>query len=363
VRFNRDKKICQGLLLKPTFFGWIPSGKAIQPISSTNTTLTTISCEKTVDQQKLEFLHSPDIQFLWELEVLGIRQSEINSTNDTVIDFFHRTTRFENNRYFVKFPHRVENLKLPTLFRMCVARLMHSLKSEDKAVLLYMDETIKKQLSLGIVEKAPRDSRYCVHYNPQQPVVKEDKEVRTVYDASTKQKSGQSLNELLHAGPPLTTSLLEILLNFCLRKIAVTADIEKAFFQMRLDEADRDLVRFVWVEDINAQLDQIKLISLRFSCPPFGVISSPFLLNMVLQEHMASPDSEIFQQARRRYVDNFVLSVADVNLAVCLFELITDYLALASSISEIGLPILTCLLMLYLRKNVCQRAVKFPYLV
>lgn len=37
-------------------------------------------------------------------------------------------------------------------------------------------------------------------------------------------------------------------IRFRSRRVALVADIEKAFLQIELDECDRDVVQFIWVE-------------------------------------------------------------------------------------------------------------------
>jgi hypothetical protein len=335
VRLNRDKKLGEGLILKPTFFGWIPSGRAVSKtitVTCVTNTLASLAVTEAKNEpsSKLEFLRSPEITFLWELEVLGIRNKELESIDNVIIEQFRRTTRFENGRYVVCWPRKTDNLNLPTHYRMCVARLKNQLRTMDRETLARYDETIREQLTAGVIEKAPRESRHNVHYMPHKAVLREGK-LRIVYDASAKLKSGQSLNDLLYAGPSLTGNLVAMLLNFRLHPIALLADIEKAFLNILLDLADRDLVRFLWVEDINCSPENAVIVIYRFTRTPFGVVSSPFLLNMVLQELLAGNDNEAFRLARNHiYVDNLVLSVSNLAQAAHIYENVTDRLATAS---------------------------------
>ena len=73
------------------------------------------------------------------------------------------------------------------------------------------------------------------HYIPHHAVINPDKsstKVRVVYDASAKIKKEQkSLNECLYPGPTMLKDLTDILLRFRLNRIAIVADIEKAFYR------------------------------------------------------------------------------------------------------------------------------------
>ena len=101
----------------------------------------------------------------------------------------------------------------------------------------------------------PSDDIEKIHYLPHHAVVRRSKEttkVRVVYDASARSE-GPSLNECLHAGPKFNQNIMDILLRFCVYRIAVTADVEKAFLMISMDKEDRDVLRFLWVDDILAE--------------------------------------------------------------------------------------------------------------
>jgi hypothetical protein len=57
---------------------------------------------------------------------------------------------------------------------------------------------------------------------------------------------GKSLNKQLHTGPDLTNRLLGVLLRFRQHEIAIVADIRVMFHQVRLNQADANMVRFLW---------------------------------------------------------------------------------------------------------------------
>ena len=67
-------------------------------------------------------------------------------------------------------------------------------------------------------------------------------------------------------------------------RIALTADIEKAFLMISVEERDRDILRFLWVNNIDE--DEVKIQPLRFTRVVFGICSSPFLLNSTIRYHL-----------------------------------------------------------------------------
>ena len=84
--------------------------------------------------------------------------------------------------------------------------------------------------------------------------------------------------------PKFGQNIVDILLRFRMHKVALSADIEKAFLMVSVAEEDRDVLRFLWVEDIHSHIPKVK--TMRFSRVVCGVTSSPFLLNATLNHHM-----------------------------------------------------------------------------
>ena len=110
------------------------------------------------------------------------------------------------------------------------------------------DAVIREQLEEGVVERAPTEATGKEFYLPHRAVVRENAEttkLRVVYDASARAHSGApSLNECLHAGPPLQNKLWSVLTRSRFHPVAVAGDLRKAFLQIRIRQAERDALRF-----------------------------------------------------------------------------------------------------------------------
>ena len=135
----------------------------------------------------------------------------------------------------VSLPWKEFHEPLPDNYQLSLKRLQGLLcrLRQDPAILKEYDRTIKDQLEKGIIETVqvgePTSDR--VHYLPHHAVVRRDKtttKLRVVYDASAK-SDGPSLNECLHKGPRFNQLILDLLLRFRSYRIALTADVEKAF--------------------------------------------------------------------------------------------------------------------------------------
>lgn len=144
---------------------------------------------------------------------------------------------------------------------------------------LEYDAVIGEQIENGIVERVSEletGKVGRVHYLPHHAVIRRHKEttkLRIVYDVSCK-SSGASLNDCLFTGPSLTQKIVDIILRFRTHRKAFAGDIEKAFLNVSVAEEDRDVLRFLWVDDVRKEIPEI--VMLRFARVVFGVSSSPF---------------------------------------------------------------------------------------
>ncbi len=123
----------------------------------------------------------------------------------------------------------------------------------------YMSDIIER----GDVEEAqddglPGEKWYIPHHGIYHP--KKPEKLRVVFDCSAKHK-GTSLNEHLLSGPDMTNNLIGVLVRFRQHQIALTCDIEKMFHQFKVQERDRDFLRFLWWKngDLSTQPQEYRM--------------------------------------------------------------------------------------------------------
>ena len=184
--------------------------------------------------------------------------------------------------------------------------LLYRLRQEPNVFQEY-NAVIRDQMKSGIVEEVHELSSGevgRVHYLPRHAVIRREKEttkLRVVYDASCK-SNGVSLNDYLHTGPALSQKIMDIILRFRAHRSALAGDIEKAFLNVSIAEEDRDVLRFLWFDDVKKECPAV--IVLRFARVVFRVSSSPFLLNATVKHHVERYESE-----DPEFVETFLRSI------------------------------------------------------
>ena len=303
-----------------TVLGWVVSG----PIGSPDVEEPVTALAHFVSAEVRN--SGVDISKFWDLESIGIKDQSSDVHESVISDLM-----FTGTRYSVGLPWRENHDPLPTNYDLSFKRMKGQIKrlSKDPVLLAEYDRIIKTQEEEGIIEKVkPTDTinpETKIHYVPHQAVVRKDAattKVRIVYDASAKShKSAVALNDCLEAGPSLNPLLFDILLRFREQRVAIVADIEKAFLNIEVHEKDRDSLRFLWVD--NVLRNNLNLVVYRFCRVVFGVNSSPFLLNATLRHHIskyAIHDRNFADKLLRSfYVDDLATGEASTEAAYLLY--------------------------------------------
>ena len=325
------RQIAPSLYLLDTRLGWMVSGRL--------STSKDCSINNDHPQQDPALLsvetapstpNAPPLEDFWRMETIGIMDSPYDSDDKEAQRLFHESISFRDGRYEVGWPWKAHH-DLPDNYQLAKGRLttlLRRFRREPETLKTY-NHVLQEQLQAGIIEVAPPEvdrSTHRLHYLPHHPVLSPGStttKLRIVYDGSAKTiNTNNSLNECLYRGPVLLQDLTGILLRFRLQRVAITADIEKAFLQLSLRPPDRDVTRFLWVKDIDnptAQADNLQ--ELRFARVPFGVISSPFLLAATVQHHLETFNDPVTTKLQRDlYVENVITGTASSENAVSLYH-------------------------------------------
>ncbi|XP_063749569.1 uncharacterized protein LOC134870954 [Eleginops maclovinus] len=140
---------------------------------------------------------------------------------------------------------------------------------------------------------------------------------------------GTSLNQQLLQGPDLTSSLVGVLMRFRQETVAVMADVEAMFYQVRVSNEDTDLLRFLWWPDRNYEQE---LVEHKMLVHIFRATSSPSVATFALQKCATDFEEEFCQEAARTvkknfYVDDCLKSTTDEDTAITLCADLRNMLA------------------------------------
>ena len=291
-------------------------GEPIAELTKFGWTILSPGKEVDLNNMFLTQVSEADYNALCSLDVLGLL--DIQSEVDVYEDFKKQLTRSDEGWYETGLPWKQAHPELPTNKEGSLKRLDSLLPRLERQNILEMyDEVIKDQLAQNIIERVTSEPVGREVYIPHKPVIRESAEstrIRIVYDASARaRRNVPSLNDCLETGPPLQNYMWNVLARNRFRAVAVVGDIKQAFLQVRIQEGDRDAMRFHWLSDLHTR----KVEVLRFTCALFGLAPSPFLLAGVIREHLQKykencPDvvSEI---EKSLYVDDLI-SGADTTL-------------------------------------------------
>lgn len=338
---TEKRKVKENLYLINSDLGWILSGKCnlYEDINEVSIVTYFQSNETKLCKPDLP-LSNVTLKTLWDLESIGITDSPNTTKEEEAVKTFNDTTKFKDGRYWVSWPWKTYPPDLPTNKGLVQGRLISLLRRMNKDALLSYNDTIQEQLTNGIIEEVPFQeifqSQYPIHYLAHHGVRSPGKPTRVVYDGSAKLKDSRSLNECLHAGPMLLEDLTGILIRFRSHKIALSADVEKAFLQIALKENSRDVTRFLWLKDIFKPATEDNILHLRFCRVPFGIISSPFLLNAIIKHHlMKSKNKPLEKLAGDIYVDNLITGTRNTFEAISLYKSIkAEFKSMSMNIRE-----------------------------
>lgn len=195
------------------------------------------------------------------------------------IRIMNETMKRVGNRIETRLPWKEDSIAFPDSKSNALKRLKFIENKMDKNP-EYTDAYCRKLndlLERGYVRKLSQEEVSAIPNNqtwylPHFGVVNPNKKLRIVFDAAAKSNEC-CLNNYLSTGPDLYNSLMGILLNFRIKRIAFVADIKEMFLQVLVRQKDRRVQRFLWRGKNRTQEPDTYKIGVVF----FGSTSGPCL--------------------------------------------------------------------------------------
>ena len=266
----------------------------------------------------------------WEWEHIGIDniiKRRLSEADQYCHDFFDSTTIFNGERYQVKLPFNPDAPKPNNNYYIALAMFKNverQLKNKPEATL---DTSIamNKYIDLGHMVLIHTDTPGAdiAYVMPWHLVIRENHpthRVRLVFNGSSPDHTGWSLNHALYPGEVLIKDLTDVLMRFRKFPICLMADIQKMFLQILIAPEDRKWLRVLWREpntDAPIQLFEKHVI-------PFGLACSPFLALKTIDYHLTKMSGQYPEATaivkQQLYVDDCLLGFNTLDEAIVRYK-------------------------------------------
>lgn len=260
-------------------FGWILTGAVDIDVSPPPAVSSLLAASYTLDEQVRQF---------WEVEEPP--RARITKPEDDICEsmYANLTSREPNGRYVVPILLKDRDRTLGDSYNISLSRLNNLEKKLSRQPLLKAEYTnfMHEYEDLGHMQRiessqsfSQQQSRYLIPHHcvirPESTTTK----LRVVFDASCKTTNGQSLNDLVYAGPKLQIDIIDIITNFRLHRVVFTCDISKMYRQIFIRPEDRCYQHVLWRESPSDPVTEYEL-----STVTYGVSSSPYLAIRTLHQ-------------------------------------------------------------------------------
>ncbi|XP_072014570.1 uncharacterized protein [Amphiura filiformis] len=250
------------------------------------------------------------------------------------MDMVEKSIQLKDGHYQIKLPLSNQEIKFPNNKPMAESRISHLKRKFQRQPQFReeynkaMSDTLQKGYAEEVPECEDKPDAGKIWYLPHHGVLHpKKKKLRVVFDCAASYK-GVSLNKELLQGPDLTNSLVGVVSRFRQEPVALMADVEAMFNQVKVPEQDRDLLRFLWWPDSDTSKP---LTEYRMTTHLFGATSSPSCSNFALKQTAVDNEDfcsiDVVETIKNNfYVDDCLKSVASEESAISLVKNISSTL-------------------------------------
>ncbi|XP_053377557.1 uncharacterized protein LOC123564742 [Mercenaria mercenaria] len=262
---------------------------------------------------------------LWKTDFPECRldnSTGMSSEDRRALSIMERTIEKDGGHYKIGLPWRDENVNLPNNRVLATTRLAYlkrKLQGNEDLYTMYrstMNDYITNGYATPVTDADVMETGK-VWYLSHHPVINPKKpgKVRIVFDCAAKYR-GTSLNDNILQGPDFMNSIVGVLIRFREEPVALLADIEAMFHQVKVQDSDRNSLRFLWWPDGDLEKEPCEYC---MTVHLFGATSSPSCAAYSLRR-TASDNAKEFSDdtvktiERDFYVDDLLKSVTDAKV-------------------------------------------------
>lgn len=298
-----------------TVFGWIVMG-----VFSKGKVDGSVQCSISSLEENLEF--NSNAPRLWELEE---PDDKITSVEEEMAlrEFERSTVRDTDGRFVVRLPKNKEVSCIGDSYQIALRRFecLERRFAKDPTLFDQYYAFMNEYYQLGHMEKIslndiePSSTKYFI---PHHAVMKNDStttKLRVVFDASSRSSSDMSLNNILLKGPVVQSDLFDLLIRFRFPKFAMSADIEKMYRQILVNDNDRNLQLILWRNNPSLPISIFRLKTVTYGTTPAPFLATKCLHKLGEVNATCYPASSKILQ-RDFYVDDLITGADDIEQAL-----------------------------------------------
>ena len=313
-----------------TKFGWALNGPLGRHGRSDVRDVNFVRADEVLSQQ---FHHFMNFEFS---ESLPEAVNTMSRQDKQALSIYDASARLVDGHYQIAIPWKYHHPDLPNNKPLAEHRLNLLRKKLLKDPELYsrysafmtdlFDKGYAKKLTENLRDRNHRKIWYLPHHSvvhPQKP----DK-VRVVFDCAAVYR-GTSLNAQVLQGPDLTNKVVGVLLRFREEPVALMADVEAMYHQLKVHPDDVDALRFLWYPDCDLTREPEEY---HMAIHLFGGVWSASCANYGLQRTAKDNSDDFDPEAARSveknfYVDDYLKSVESHEKAISLVDQLRNLLA------------------------------------
>ncbi|GFT49472.1 uncharacterized protein TNCV_3366671 [Trichonephila clavipes] len=261
------------------------------------------------------YVNDISLKELLEIDSLDIRDPMENVSKRKLLheqlqEFHIKLTSLPDSRDEVKLPWNLDTSNLPDKTELASKRLEKTItRALNNGYFYEYQKIFNEWENFKMIERVPElKLNIKCYYLPHKPFIKnssQSTELRSIFEASAREKRKPSLKQCLFTGPNLRELLPDIFDRFRMFPIGLSADIEKTFLQIGIAPDDKSYLRFFYPSNEGEIYRHSRVV--------FGVTTSSFILSESIEhlpDHALRDFADVVQKLIHSfYVDNCLISV------------------------------------------------------
>lgn len=268
-RITTGEKFIAELCLENSKFGWLTVGllqtKLLDPkVCCVNVTVHDI------------------LTRFWEAEEVTPPKITFHEHELCENHFKSTRSRLPDGKFSIRLPFKTSTDKLANTYKQAYNALIKYEKSDELIRTQYVD-FMRDYLHRDHMRLANPKEDVQRYFIPHLPVLREDSyttKLRVVFNTSAENNTGISLNKALLNGPVHQPPLFNILINFRRYIYAFSADIEKMYRCIDVDERDRKFQSILWRFNVTDPVEIYELTTLTYGTGPAAYVATERLLEL-----------------------------------------------------------------------------------